>query len=69
MERATVAGPRSSSTAEPVEIAIVGAGLAGSVLALVLARRGHRVAIVDPHASYPPDFRCEVSVVLRSRAA
>jgi 2-polyprenyl-6-methoxyphenol hydroxylase-like FAD-dependent oxidoreductase len=66
MERVTVAGLRSSSTAAPgakpvsrVEIAIVGAGLAGSVLALVLARRGHQVAIVDPHAPYPPDFRCE----------
>ena len=41
------------------DIAIVGAGLAGSAAALVLARQGHRVVIVDPYRTYPTDFRCE----------
>jgi 2-polyprenyl-6-methoxyphenol hydroxylase-like FAD-dependent oxidoreductase len=42
-----------------VEVVVVGAGLAGSLLALALARRGVRVAVVDPHAVHPADFRCE----------
>jgi 2-polyprenyl-6-methoxyphenol hydroxylase-like FAD-dependent oxidoreductase len=41
------------------EIVIVGAGLAGSMAATMLARRGHSVAIVDPNETYPSDFRCE----------
>ncbi len=41
------------------DIAIVGGGLAGSTAALVLGRSGYRVALVDIHAEYPPDFRCE----------
>jgi 2-polyprenyl-6-methoxyphenol hydroxylase-like FAD-dependent oxidoreductase len=41
------------------DVAIVGAGLAGSILALVLARRGLRVAVVDLHARHRSDFRCE----------
>ena len=41
------------------DIAIVGGGLAGSLAALVLGRAGYRVALVDIHATYPPDFRCE----------
>lgn len=50
------APPRTLARAE---VAIVGAGLAGSLLALVLARAGTDVAIVDPRRSYPDDFRCE----------
>ena len=42
-----------------VDVAVVGAGLAGSLLALALARRGVRVAVIDPHAVHPADFRCE----------
>jgi 2-polyprenyl-6-methoxyphenol hydroxylase-like FAD-dependent oxidoreductase len=42
-----------------VDIAIVGGGLAGSIAALVLGRAGYSVALVDIHAVYPPDFRCE----------
>ncbi|MFI4934445.1 MAG: FAD-dependent oxidoreductase [Caulobacterales bacterium] len=38
---------------------IVGAGLAGSLLALVLGRQGRRVSIVDLERTYPSDFRCE----------
>ncbi|WP_439544281.1 FAD-dependent oxidoreductase [Hyphomicrobium sp.] len=41
------------------DVAIVGAGLAGSVAATMLARAGHAVAVIDPHASYPDEFRCE----------
>ncbi len=41
------------------DVIIVGAGIAGSLLALALARRDLNVVIVDPRASYPRDFRCE----------
>src|SRR5262245_24156246 len=41
------------------DIAIVGGGLAGSTAAAMLGRAGIRAALVDPHAVYPPDFRCE----------
>lgn len=41
------------------DVVIVGAGLAGSMCASTLARAGHAVAIVDPNATYPDEFRCE----------
>ena len=41
------------------DIVIAGAGLAGSTAAAMLARAGHNVLVVDPHPTYPPDFRCE----------
>lgn len=41
------------------DVAVAGAGLAGSLAALLLARQGLRVTVVDPHRGYPPDFRCE----------
>ena len=41
------------------DIAIVGGGLAGSTAAAMLGRCGHDVVLVDPHAAYPKDFRCE----------
>ncbi len=44
---------------EDVDVAIVGGGLAGSALAAVLARQGIRIALLDLHADYPPDFRAE----------
>lgn len=43
--------------AEP--ILIVGGGMAGSLLALVLARRGVAVVVFDPHQDPPPMFRNE----------
>src|SRR5260221_14203766 len=41
------------------DIAIVGAGLAGSTAAAMLGKAGYSVALVDPHDSYPAEFRCE----------
>src|SRR2546426_1158642 len=41
------------------DIVIVGGGLAGSVAAAMLGRRGFGAVLIDPHAVYPPDFRCE----------
>ena len=50
------------STAESVisrDVIIVGAGLAGSAAATVLARRGLSVTVIDPYAEFPPLFRAE----------
>ncbi|MBN8909667.1 MAG: FAD-dependent monooxygenase, partial [Rhodospirillales bacterium] len=41
------------------DIAIVGGGLAGSLLATLLGRAGRHVAVIDRHAVYPSDFRAE----------
>ena len=41
------------------DIAIVGGGLAGSTAAAMLGRPGIRAVVIDPHPTYPPDFRCE----------
>jgi 2-polyprenyl-6-methoxyphenol hydroxylase-like FAD-dependent oxidoreductase len=41
------------------DIAIVGGGLAGSTAVAMLARAGIRAVLIDPHPTYPPDFRCE----------
>jgi 2-polyprenyl-6-methoxyphenol hydroxylase-like FAD-dependent oxidoreductase len=40
-------------------IAIIGAGLSGSIAALVLARAGYLVTLVDRHPIYPVEFRVE----------
>src|SRR6185295_19809597 len=42
-----------------VDVAIVGAGAAGSAAAAMLGRAGVSTAIIDPHSRYPFDFRCE----------
>ncbi|TGP16855.1 FAD-dependent oxidoreductase, partial [Mesorhizobium sp. M1D.F.Ca.ET.234.01.1.1] len=42
-----------------VDVAIVGAGLAGTVLALSLAKAGRRTALVDPHRIHHEEFRAE----------
>src|SRR5262245_56376372 len=41
------------------DIAIVGGGLAGSTAAAMLGRAGVDAILIDPHALYPKDFRCE----------
>lgn len=41
------------------DIAIIGGGLAGSTAAAMLGRAGISAALIDPHAVYPFDFRCE----------
>lgn len=41
------------------DIAIVGGGLAGSLAAAMLGRRGIPTVLVDPHEVYPPELRCE----------
>lgn len=41
------------------DIAIVGGGLAGSTAAAMLGRAGIPAILIDPHATYLPDLRCE----------
>jgi 2-polyprenyl-6-methoxyphenol hydroxylase-like FAD-dependent oxidoreductase len=41
------------------DVAIVGAGLAGSLAAAMLGRAGIDAVIIDPNPTYPADFRCE----------
>jgi 2-polyprenyl-6-methoxyphenol hydroxylase-like FAD-dependent oxidoreductase len=41
------------------DVAIVGGGLAGSIAAVMLGRAGIGAVLIDPHPTYPPDFRCE----------
>ncbi len=47
------------ATPAAVDIAIVGGGLSGSLAAVVLGRAGYRVALIDLHETYPPEFRVE----------
>jgi 2-polyprenyl-6-methoxyphenol hydroxylase-like FAD-dependent oxidoreductase len=42
-----------------VDVAIAGGGLAGATAAAMLGRAGLEVALVDPHPTYPFDFRSE----------
>jgi 2-polyprenyl-6-methoxyphenol hydroxylase-like FAD-dependent oxidoreductase len=55
---APTAGPSFGGVPE-VDIAIIGAGLSGSLTAVVLGRAGYRVALIDPYCAYPPEFRVE----------
>lgn len=41
------------------DIAIIGGGLSGSTAAAMLGRAGISTMLIDPHASYPADFRVE----------
>ena len=41
------------------DVAIVGAGLAGSTAAAMLGRAGIGAVVIDPHHIYPPELRCE----------
>ena len=48
-----------SPEAVACDVLIVGAGIAGSLLALVLGRQGYSVVVVDPKRTPPPIFRNE----------
>jgi 2-polyprenyl-6-methoxyphenol hydroxylase-like FAD-dependent oxidoreductase len=41
------------------QIAIIGGGLSGSLAAVVLARAGYRVTLIDRYPVYPKEFRVE----------
>jgi 2-polyprenyl-6-methoxyphenol hydroxylase-like FAD-dependent oxidoreductase len=42
-----------------VDVAVIGAGLGGTAAASLIARAGHRVALIDSHAVFPQEFRAE----------
>jgi FAD binding domain len=42
-----------------IDIAIIGGGLAGSTAAAMLGRAGVATVLIDPHQTYPFDFRVE----------
>ena len=48
-----------AKTDTTADVAIAGAGAAGAMAALVLARSGHRVTLIDVHMEHPAEFRCE----------
>ncbi|TPK73742.1 FAD-dependent monooxygenase [Mesorhizobium sp. B2-3-14] len=45
--------------ATSVDVAIVGAGLAGTTLATALGKAGRKVALIDPHRVHHDEFRAE----------
>jgi 2-polyprenyl-6-methoxyphenol hydroxylase-like FAD-dependent oxidoreductase len=59
LSRQTVGSQKLGSPILCADVVIVGAGIAGSVLAHVLARQGVDAIVVDLHGAYPADFRCE----------
>ena len=48
-----------ASWSEVFDVVIVGAGFAGSALGAVLAARGLRISVCDPHDAHPHDFGAE----------
>lgn len=51
--------PESTAPTATYDVAIVGAGLAGSAAAILLSRQGLRVVLVDPNPTFPRLFRAE----------
>jgi len=49
----------TTSSKQISDVTIVGAGAAGSMAAIALARRGIAVTLIDMRAKHPPEFRCE----------
>jgi 2-polyprenyl-6-methoxyphenol hydroxylase-like FAD-dependent oxidoreductase len=41
------------------DVIVVGAGFAGVLIALLVARQGRSTLVIDPHTTHPGDFRCE----------
>lgn len=54
---ATVGGVRLAGA--DTDVIVVGAGLSGTLAAIVLGRAGCGVTLVDRHAIFPPEFRVE----------
>ncbi|QPC95793.1 FAD-dependent monooxygenase [Mesorhizobium sp. INR15] len=54
-------GSKAPANAESsvVDVAIVGAGLAGTTMAIVLGKAGRKVALIDPHRVHHDEFRAE----------
>ncbi|CDX40278.1 Monooxygenase FAD-binding protein [Mesorhizobium sp. SOD10] len=51
--------PAFQAGSAEVDVAIVGAGLAGTSLAAVLGKAGRKVALIDPHLVHHEEFRAE----------
>ena len=41
------------------EVAIIGGGIAGSLVACMLEKSGTEYVVIDPRSEYPDEFRCE----------
>ena len=54
-----LAGDMASPKVVHADVAVIGGGLAGSLAAAMLGRRGIDAVLIDPRREYPPDFRCE----------
>jgi 2-polyprenyl-6-methoxyphenol hydroxylase-like FAD-dependent oxidoreductase len=42
-----------------IDVVVVGGGFSGTLVAVLLARAGYSVTLVDRHPVYPDDFRAE----------
>lgn len=54
-----MANSASSCPSDLADVVIIGAGFSGTIAAIVLARSGYSVSLIDRHKVYPPDFRAE----------
>lgn len=57
--RSRIAWAVEERSMRQADVLIVGGGLAGSLAAAMLGRRGVSTILVDPHEVYPPELRCE----------
>ncbi len=55
----TARSPASGAAERLFDVAIVGGGFGGVTAAILLARKGLKVGLIDLHPVYPPDFRAE----------
>lgn len=49
----------AAAACQTVDVVVIGAGLAGTCAAIVLAKAGRKVALIDARAVYPNEFRAE----------